>query len=86
MLFKTTIKPATRVIMLSKQVAAAITYPTILAEPHQSKPFNFHKREFGKKSIVKQKFQAEWFPKLPWLHYREDDNTVFCHTCVKAVK
>ena len=52
--------------MLWKQVAAAaaITYPTISAEPHQPKHCNFHKREFSKKSIVKQSFQAEWFLKL----------------------
>ena len=59
-------KPVTRVIMLSKQVAAAaITYSTISTEPHESKCFNVHKREFGKKSTVKQRFQAEWFSKLP---------------------
>ena len=62
-------------MLLKPVAAAAITYPTILAEPHQPKRFNFHKREFSKKSIVKRSFQAEWFPKLPWLHYREDDNT-----------
>ena len=46
--------------MLSKQIAgAAITYPTISAEPHQPKRFNFPKREFGKKSIVKRSFQAD---------------------------
>ena len=72
--------------MLSKQVAAAITYPTISAEPHQPKRFNFHKREFSKKSIVKQSFQTEWFLKLPWFRYREHDDTVFCHTYVKTFK
>ena len=73
--------------MLSKQVAAAVvTYPPILAKPHQPKRFNFPKREFGKKSIVKQSFQADWFSKWPWLHYHEDNDTVFCRTCVKAFK
>ena len=73
--------------MLSKQVAgSAITFPTISTEPHQPKRFNFPKREFGKKSIVKRSFQADWFLKWPWLHYREDDDTVFCYTCVKAFK
>ena len=73
--------------MLSKQVAGAnIIFPTISAEPHQPRHFNFPKREFGKKSIVKRSFQADWFLKWPWLHYREDNDTVFCHTCVKAFK
>ena len=73
--------------MLSKQVAATvITYPTILAEPHQPKYFNFPKREFGKKINKKQSFQADWFSKWPWLRYDEDDDTVFCYTCVKAFK
>ena len=69
---------------LSKQVANAITYPTIASEPHQPRRFNFPKREFGKKSIMRRSFQAGWFAKWRWLHYREDDDTVFCHTCVKA--
>ena len=73
--------------MLSKQFAEAnIIFPTISAEPHQPRHFNFPKREFGKKSIVKRSFQADWFLKWPWLHYREDNDTVFCHTCVKAFK
>ena len=66
--------------MLSKQVASAITYLTISAEPHQPKRFNFHKREFGKKSIVKRSFQVDEcmaIPKLPWLHYYEDDTLPF---------
>ena len=69
---------------LSKQVADAITYPTIACELHQPRRFNFPKREFGKKSIMRRSFQAYWFAKWRWLHYREDDNTVFCHTCMKA--
>ena len=35
---------------------------------------------------MKQSFQAGWLLKWPWLHYREDDDTVFWHTCVKAFK
>ena len=48
-IFKTTIRLATWVTwvtMLSKQVVVAvITYPAMLAEPHQPKHFNFPKRE-----------------------------------------
>ena len=75
-----------RVLKQVAAAAAAITYPTISAELHQPKRFNFHKREFSKNSIVKQSFLAERFLKLPWFHYRKDDDTVFCHTCVKAFK
>ena len=49
--------------MLLKQVAAAaITHLTVLVESQLPKRFNFHKREFSKKSIVKGNFQAKWFP------------------------
>jgi len=71
---------------LSKEISDTIVYPSISAEPHQPTRFKFPKREFGKKSVVKRSFQVEWFKKWPWLHYREDDDTVFCHTCVKAFK
>ena len=39
------------IITLSEQVSDAIVYPTISTEPHQPTHFNFHKREFGKKSV-----------------------------------
>ena len=48
--------------MLLKQVADfAITFLTISTDPQQPKRFNFPKREFGKKSIVKQSFHTDWF-------------------------
>lgn len=71
---------------LSKKIPDAIVYLAISTEPHQPRRFKFPKKEFGQKSVVKQSFQADWFLKWPWLHYREDDDTVFCHTCVKAFK
>ena len=71
---------------LSKGISEAIVYPSIFAEPHQPRGYKFPKIKFGKTSIVKRSFQAEWFSKWPWLHYRENDDTVFCHTCVKAFK
>ena len=46
----------------------------------------FPKRDFGKQVVVKRSCQSAWFAKWPWLHYREDDDSVFCHTCVKAFK
>ena len=40
--------------------------PTV---PHQPKSFDFPKRSFGKKVIVKRSFQASWFDRWSWLHY-----------------
>ena len=37
--------------------------------PHQPKSFDFPKRSFGKKVIVKRSFQASWFDRLSWLHF-----------------
>ena len=72
--------------VLKQVAAAAITYLAILAELHHQKRFNFYKIEFSKISIVKWSFMAERFLKLPWLHYCKDDDTVFCHTWLKAFK
>ena len=33
-----------------------------------------------------ESFKPIWFSKWKWLHYRESDDKVFCHTCVKAVR
>jgi len=66
----------------SKGISDAIMYPSISAKPHQPRDFKFPKREFGKKSIVKRSFQAEWFLKWPWLNYCENDDTVcLSHLC-----
>ena len=75
-------------MVLSKGIpdVRAIVFPAISTEPHQPRNFNFPKWEFDKKSVVKRNFQADWFSNWSWLHYREDDDTVFCHTCVKVFK
>ena len=55
----------------------------IAAEPHQSQLFNFPKRSFGSKKVVKRSFQpSRW----PFLHYDESSDAVFCHTCLMAFK
>ena len=41
--------------------------------PHQPKSFDFPKRSFGKKVIVKRSFQASWFDRWSWLHYIENN-------------
>ena len=35
--------------------AHAVVFPVISTKPHQPRNFNFPKREFDKKSVVKQK-------------------------------
>ena len=67
------------------QVADAIVYPAIFTEPYQQACFNFLKREFRKKSVVKW-FSGWLVSKWLWLHCREDDDTTFCYTCIKAFK
>ena len=52
--------------------------------PHQPRSFNFPHRGFGKKNVVKRKFQPLWFGSWPWLHYQEDVDKVFCFQCVEA--
>ena len=57
---------------------------TVFHVPHQPRAFHFPKREFGKKSAVRRSFQTAWFDKWPWLHYREENDSVSCYTCLKA--
>ena len=61
-------------------------YPDISAKPHQQVRFAFPKGDYGKQVVVRRCCQLAWFERWPWLHYREDDDCVFCHTCVKAFK
>ena len=72
------------IMALSKQVT--VIYPVISAKPHQPVSFEFPERDFGKQVVAKRSCQSAWFAKWPWLHYREGDDSVFCHTCVKAFK
>lgn len=54
-------------------------------KPHQpGNTYLFPHREFGKKVVVKRSFQSSWFSRWPWLHYSEDKDVVYCHTCMKA--
>ena len=63
-----------------------IVHPDITDHPHHhATTLIYPKRELGKKNIVKRSFQSSWLPKWTWLHYCEDDNVVFCHTCILAL-
>ena len=74
-------------VMALSKLTAAVNYPVISGKPHQPVRFEFPKRDFGKQVVVKRSCQSAWFMKWTWLHYHEDDdNYVFCHTCVKAFK
>ena len=56
-------------------------------KPNQPGPaYKLPKRSFGKKNIVQRCFQHSWFEKWPFLHYKEDTDTVFCFTCLKMFK
>ena len=69
----------------SRMMDAASSDRSILPEkPHQPRAFHFPKREYGKKSVVRRSFQTAWFDKWPWLHYREENESVLCYTCLKA--
>lgn len=63
---------------------SSTTLTNLPTEPHQPRSFQFPKKEFGKKSVVKRSFQPVWFSKWPWLHYVEDEDKVLCFTCSKA--
>ena len=53
--------------------------------PDQPRRFSFPQREFGKQSKVKRSFQPSWFDRWTWLHYRADNDSVVCFTCLRAV-
>ena len=53
-------------------------------QPHQPRKFSFPMRSFGKTSVVKRSFQAEWFDKFPWIHYDEALDAALCHLCARA--
>ena len=52
--------------------------------PDKPRRFSFPQREFGKQSKVKRSFQPSWFDRWTWLHYRADNDSVVCFTCLRA--
>jgi hypothetical protein len=53
--------------------------------PNQPKSFKFPTKTFGN-NTKKRSFQPAWFDQRSWLHYDEETDTVFCHTCLKAIQ
>ena len=66
------------IMAFSKQ--AVVKYPDISAKPHQPVRLAFPKRDYGKQAVERRCCQSPWFKRWPWLHYREDNDCVFCHT------
>ena len=60
------------------------TITNLPKEPHQTQSIQFHKREFGNKSVVKRSFQSLWLSKWPWLHYVKDEDKTLCFTGSQA--
>ena len=68
---------------LWSKLTKELVFPNISEKPHQPFNLSFPKREFGKKTVS---FQASWFKKHTWLHYDEERDVAFCHTCIRAYK
>jgi hypothetical protein len=59
-----------------------LPHVALLTTPHQPRPdLKFPKRDFGRKTVFHQSFQHAWFSK-----WREDTDTVFCHTYLRMFK
>ena len=71
----------------SKSVTTAssskISDETLPHVPHQPKTIKFPMREIGNQ---KRSFNPKWFDQFRFLHYREDGDSVICHTCDVADK
>ena len=52
-------------------------------KPNQPKSFCFPVKDQGKQ---KRSFRPHWFDEFTFLHYREQDDSVICHTCALADK
>ena len=53
-------------------------------EPNQpNSSFSFKKRVIGG---TNRNFQHKWFLEFPWLHYNEEEDSVFCFYCIKCIK
>ena len=74
------------VVSCGYMASCSFSLPDIPAQPHQPQNFKFPRRKFGQKKIVERSCRSDWFKSWPWLHYHEELDVVFCHTCVKALK
>ena len=73
------------VMALSKQ-SAECQLPQLPDKPNQpTSGFNFSKREYGKKVVVKLSLEVWMVKTWPWLHHSEEKDAVFYHVCLTAV-
>ena len=56
---------------------------SISNKPNQPRNIIFLLRHFGKQ---KRAFNPKWFDQFKFLHYREDSDSVICHTCANEQK
>ena len=62
------------------------------SQAHQPLNFSFPQREFGKSTVVKRSFQAQWFQKWPSGHAHGYITMLivtmqaFCFSCVRAYR
>ena len=52
-------------------------------KPHRPRSIKLPMRDTGKQ---KRAFNPKWFDQFTFLHYREDSDSVICHTCALADK
>ena len=53
-------------------------------QPNQPLLPSFPKQSFRLKSPVFRSFQSSWYKRWPWIHYDQNNDKVFCFTCLKA--
>ena len=69
----------------SSQQSTVKKLPILSFLPHQP-DINYPYTMFGKTPKDKRQFQFSWFKRWPWLNYNEDEDSVYCHTCIKAIE
>lgn len=68
-------------------MATSLNLPEVQDSPHQpGVSHKFPKTSFGKASFTQRSFQVQWFQQWPFLHYDENKDVVYCHTCIVSVK
>jgi len=55
-------------------------------QPYHPQNLQFSYQSFGRTTVTRRSCQALWFITWPWLHYKAGIDTVYYHTCCKAIK
>lgn len=59
--------------------------PSLPDKPNHPKDFPFPKRPFGSRCVM-YSAHSSWFSTWPFLSYDENQDVVYCHTCVTAIR